>query len=131
MYCYINVKYFLLYLFVFLSDDPEGITVNAAPDRDARPNVLDMVWTRHRSSSPKEKAARKVAKKVLTSEMVNGGIKVILKLTTVLHYIPLCLQVMSYAVRGPLAIRAVALEKEIKEVLIFFNFFRYHMYCCF
>ena len=61
---------------MFSSDDPEGITLNV-PDRDARPNVLDMVWTRHRSSSPKEKAARKVAKKVLTSEMVNGGIKVI------------------------------------------------------
>ena len=81
MYCYLTVKYFLLYLLVFLSDDPEGITVNAAPDRDARPNVLDMVWTKRRDSSPQEKAARKVAKKVLTSEMVNGGIKVILNLT--------------------------------------------------
>ena len=118
-----SVKYWPLYLFVFRSDDPEGITVNAAPDREARPNVLDMVWTRHRSSSPKEKAARKVAKKVLTSEMVNGGIKVIQNLMTILHYTQLCLQVMSYAVRGPLAIRAVALEKEIKEVLIFLNFF--------
>jgi len=39
------------------------------------------------------------AKKVLTPEMVNLGIKV-----------------MSYAVRGPLAIRAVELEKEIKAV---------------
>jgi len=37
-------------------------------------------------------------KKVLTPEMVNEGIKV-----------------MSYAVRGPLAIRAVELEKEIKQ----------------
>lgn len=43
---------------------------------------------------------RHVHKKVLTPEMVNEGIKV-----------------MSYAVRGPLAIRAVELEKEIKQGL--------------
>ena len=63
----------------------------------------------------------KTTNKVLTPEMVNLGIKVAASLfLSIAPSVSLPsnspVKVMSYAVRGPLAIRAVELEKEIKAV---------------
>ena len=62
----------------------------------------------------------KTTNKVLTPEMVNLGIKVAALFLSIAPSVSLPsnspVKVMSYAVRGPLAIRAVELEKEIKAV---------------
>ena len=97
------------------SDDPNGIQLGV-------PIVTDNGFGHH-------------TKKVLTPEMVNLGIKVAnisisfrflsVSKCCILILLTLFVKVMSYAVRGPLAIRAVELEKEIKAVC----FALYHAPC--
>ena len=81
------------------SDDPNGIQLSA-------PTVAN--------------GFAKTTNKVLTPEMVNLGIKVAALFLSIAPSVSLPsnspVKVMSYAVRGPLAIRAVELEKEIKAV---------------